>query len=285
MTPKSTVTILDGKDIWDISELSRKITPKDAADLLKLNTDNRSQRKGNIERIKRDIKNGQYLLNGDTIVISTENVLLNGQHRLEAIAAGTTAVDVVILTGVVPEAFATIDNHRPRSLSDYFKIYGEHDHSRVAQLVSRAERWDNGAHGSDLAAGSKRKTDQEYLDYFENNKDSILGALRKPQSYPRISPAITSIFRYIIGEEHKDACDAYLREVSTGVPTNPTDKTTVRVSKLKDAIITIHGSDNGRNKGHYLLGTLLVGWNKTQEGKTVTKKPFEGGDLPEPIYG
>ena len=91
MTPKSTVTILDGKDIWDISELSRKITPKDAADLLKLNTDNRSQRKGNIERIKRDIKNGQYLLNGDTIVISTENVLLNGQHRLEAIAAGTTA--------------------------------------------------------------------------------------------------------------------------------------------------------------------------------------------------
>jgi hypothetical protein len=56
------------------------------------------------------------------------------------------------------------------------------------------------------------------------------------------------------------------------------------VSKLKDAIITIHGSDNGRNKGHFLLGTLLVGWNKTQEGKTVTKKPFEGGDLPDPVY-
>lgn len=276
MAPPSTIKVLDDKDIWDVKELSRVITPQDAVKLLDLNTNNRALRRGTVDRIKHDIANGRFMLNGDTIVVGANGELLNGQHRLEAIAAGGVPVESIIIKGVDPAAFSTIDNHRPRSLSDYMKINGISDHSRIAVLVPRAERWDAQQRGRDVASGTKRRGESVYIDFYEDNKERIDGAIRSPQKYPYIVSSITGIFRYIIGFERADECDKYLREVSSG-------DSTIESNRKVYAAIVREDNNNDSSKSHRVLGILISGWNARQIGKCVKKIPFDGGPLPEPI--
>lgn len=276
------VKVLDDHDIWDVSEISRTITPAEATELLKLNTHNRSIRRGTIDRLRADIAGGRFLLNGDTIAISTDGVLLNGQHRLEAIAAGKTPVEVIILKGVDPKAFSTIDGHRPRSLSDYMNVHGAPNYARIATLTPRAERWDGGQRGRDMAAGTKRHGEQVYIDFYEDNAERLHAALRSPSQYDNITPAITSLFRYIIGGERAVECDVYLREVSSGQAAERGGTVTANTQKVFTALVR-ESVNNDASKSHRVLGILITGWNARQKGKCVKKDPFDGGPVPEPV--
>src|SRR5690606_37633083 len=75
------------------------------------NLGNRKILQSHVETIARDIKRGDWMFNAQPICFSNTGRLLNGQHRLRACALAGEPIDVIIVTGLPDEAFATYDIH------------------------------------------------------------------------------------------------------------------------------------------------------------------------------
>src|SRR5215471_7565954 len=88
------------------------LSPERAAELLEHNSYNRPLSQPHVERIARQIRDGKWKFNGDTIKISTNGDVLDGQHRLWAVLEAKKAIETVIVYGIERDAFATIDTIR-----------------------------------------------------------------------------------------------------------------------------------------------------------------------------
>ena len=100
------------------------ITPEAAQKLLKDNVSNRPLSNNRVQRLCRAITDGRWVLNGASIVVDSKQRLVDGQHRLHAVVRSGKSIRTVLVTGVTPKAFDTIDQGARRSGADIFSICG-----------------------------------------------------------------------------------------------------------------------------------------------------------------
>ena len=94
------------------------ITPKKAQIYLESNTNNRRVRQKTVDFYARIMSSGAWKLNGKTIVISNEGVILDGQHRLQACVNSGATFQTVVVRGPEDECFGTIDQGVVRTGGD-----------------------------------------------------------------------------------------------------------------------------------------------------------------------
>ncbi len=115
------------------------LTPTLATKLLEGNTNNRPLSQMHVERIARQITDGKWIFNGDTIKLSDKDEILDGQHRLWAVVEAKKPVETAIVYGVKAEAFATMDTIRKaRSGGDTLAVAGI---TRYRNVTSDALKW------------------------------------------------------------------------------------------------------------------------------------------------
>src|SRR5882724_10236142 len=85
------------------------ITPRDATEWLRCNKNNGPLRKRHGEFLARFITSGNWQVNGKAIVIADDAQVLDGQHRLFAIIDAGKPIQSLVVYGINPEAFSTID--------------------------------------------------------------------------------------------------------------------------------------------------------------------------------
>lgn len=113
------------------------LTPVLAALLLERNDgNNRNISKHNIESIKNDILSDRWLFNGESIVISNTGLLLDGQHRCEAVVQTRKAIQVNLSFGAKEEARFTIDIGRPKSAANFLQGLGFTDCTNLAATIA-----------------------------------------------------------------------------------------------------------------------------------------------------
>jgi hypothetical protein len=87
--------------------------------LLALNTNNRSIKSSVVDRYMRDIKAGKWVLTNQGIGVSDTNVLIDGQHRLEAIKkCGYPSVPLLIVYGLDESSQMVVDQQAKRTARD-----------------------------------------------------------------------------------------------------------------------------------------------------------------------
>lgn len=104
-----------------------KITPDMALDILTLNDmeHNRHLKEKKIREYTKSMKDRTWKEgNGDTIRISKDMKLLDGQHRLWSIWLSKRSIEYIIVTGLPPDAFAYIDIGANRTAADITSING-----------------------------------------------------------------------------------------------------------------------------------------------------------------
>src|SRR5215207_420765 len=113
----------------DLSALSAEtntkvmvVTPDKAMEWLNGNTHNRPIRQRDIQMWTKAMMEGKWLLNGESIIFSNDGKLLDGQHRLWACVESKVPFETVVVTGIDPETFMTIDQGRSRSGADHLHI-------------------------------------------------------------------------------------------------------------------------------------------------------------------
>lgn len=101
------------------------ITPAVATYLLSLNANNRSKSAQYVANIANDMKAGKFVgLNGQTIVISKDGYLNDGQTRLTAIVNSGVTIPMMVVFGVDRESRFTIDQGRARNINAFAKMAG-----------------------------------------------------------------------------------------------------------------------------------------------------------------
>ena len=111
------------------------ITPADAVLYLHRNTNNRPIVETHVRAMRNILEAGDMVLNGEAIIIGVDGRLLNGQHRLTACVESGIGFDALVVEGIDPEAFRTLDGGKKRSAGDVFAIDGERHANKLAAAI------------------------------------------------------------------------------------------------------------------------------------------------------
>lgn len=119
------------------------ITPELAESWLKKNPRvQRNMSQSEVNMLARHNTAGEWMLNGSTIVFDTEDRLCDGQHRLAACVRSDLAITSLVVFGVDPTSFDTMDAGRSRSPRDALKAAGISNQTMVSaacQILYRVE--------------------------------------------------------------------------------------------------------------------------------------------------
>ncbi len=95
------------------------VTPDMAASWLESdNSNNRRKRYWWSHAIATAILRGEWITTHQGIAFSVDGLLLDGQHRLEAIVESNTALEMLVVTGIDANAFKVIDGGIKRTITD-----------------------------------------------------------------------------------------------------------------------------------------------------------------------
>jgi hypothetical protein len=101
-----------------------KLTPEYAGELLAKNRKNRPFSAATVERYERTITNGDWRLNGETIILFKDGTLADGQHRCQAVVNTGIAIDVLLVGGIDESSFNSINDGKRRTAADVLHIDG-----------------------------------------------------------------------------------------------------------------------------------------------------------------
>lgn len=95
-----------------------QLTPEMASKIKLSNNRNRPFRKYLARQYAKDMRNGTFLHNGDSMRFDVNGNMVDGQHRTEAVLLSGCTIEVNIETGLPINAYDTIDQGLKRSTSD-----------------------------------------------------------------------------------------------------------------------------------------------------------------------
>jgi hypothetical protein len=94
------------------------ITPATALEMLKGNTHNRRLRQTLVSQYAKDMASGRWLQTHQGIAINCDGTILDGQHRLAAIAESGVSQTMLVARGVPASAQVAMDDHARRNCAD-----------------------------------------------------------------------------------------------------------------------------------------------------------------------
>jgi len=123
---------------YGLSAYIKTITPAIAKDMLSkyANPNNRKVSESNIVNYGRMMKNGDWMLNGEAIVIQSDGIIANGHNRLNAVIRSGVPVDFFVIEGVSPEAFKTYDAGQRRKAAHVLQMDKIPNATNVASCIS-----------------------------------------------------------------------------------------------------------------------------------------------------
>ncbi|PSV43601.1 hypothetical protein [Photobacterium indicum] len=185
------------------------VTPEMAHNLLKANKRNRTPSLRYVKSYVRQIKAGEWVINGDTIKIDVDGVIVDGQHRLMAIVESGVPVQYVIVTGLPKKAFSTVDIGNSRKAGQLLNMSsgGEISTADATRAVSTAKLIRNfldSKNKNDFSFTSKPgevNVDFEYTESMSGLMDSVAWS-KKNKDYG--IPAVLAAFHWLITSTCED---------------------------------------------------------------------------------
>lgn len=114
-----------------------KVTPKLAQAWLEKNiSSNRTVRSADVSRYARDMRAGKWMLNPQGIIFNESGNLIDGQHRLWAVIAADTAVDMVVWFDVPDNMLHVIDSGVARKMTDHIGFMSDDTCLRNPSVIS-----------------------------------------------------------------------------------------------------------------------------------------------------
>lgn len=129
--------VMKARQAFITPELARKILALNPTELTEANQAdeyrrNRKLTRPQVEKWKRTLAAGRWKLTHEGIAISNTLKLLDGQHRLTAIAEGEVGADFIVFVGVDEETFKVIGQGKGRTAADALSTVGAVDTNKLS---------------------------------------------------------------------------------------------------------------------------------------------------------
>lgn len=161
-----------------------KVTPEMARQWLDESegTRQRGVRKNRVAKLVHAIQSGQWRVTHQGIAIDVDGVVIDGQHRLHAIAQAGEPVEVLVWRDVDPHTFEVIDTGASRTPSDSLKIAGFTDTNVLAAVVRTMLIYEQvvGTTGVEWLTLDRQVTTADILAYLDDpdRKDAAYASIK-----------------------------------------------------------------------------------------------------------
>jgi len=253
------------------------INKQKALEYLALNHGNRPYRQPYTDGLAGRQQRGEWQTNGDTIRFDSEGLLRDGQHRLQMVVQTDVPIDVVVVRGIDPAAFITMDTGKKRILADVFTISGEQNPAELAAAIVWVRRYLVGS------MTNPPVTHEQYiaiLDQHPSLRDSVafcLG-LPKPAGCPG-QPSITIATHYLFSRVDPDKANDFIERYVTGLRL---DDANDPVARLRGQIIA-YKSAKLKPTPQQVFGIFALAWNAYRIGRPQHQSfttPIRGAQRP-----
>lgn len=196
------------------------ITPAIAAEWLNQNGLNRPKRPKHIVFLGGEMAAGNWVLNGETIKISSKKNILDGQHRLQACIDYGVSFRSLVVSNVPNDAFKTIDTGKARTGADAIFLHVPGTHAKTAATLAAALTWRRRLLGG-LAKDSNSVS--------VSNTELLVEVSRHPKMWSCVEftaelkqgPALVPVsactaLLYLIQSQHADKAATFIRGLLTG---------------------------------------------------------------------
>lgn len=154
------------------------LTPDIAAALLERNPNKRSLSATKIDDFVRDMKSGDWKLNGEPVIIANDGSLNDGQHRCHPVIQSGIPVKTVMIFGVDRETRDTLDQGKNRMVSDYLSMLGKKNAHHLAAAARMVWQWQNIGYITGRITGSRNlKPTRTEIVHLVDNTPSLVRSL------------------------------------------------------------------------------------------------------------
>jgi hypothetical protein len=282
--PNPNASSLKRAERWLASRLDRgekelfsetvELTPELASLLLALNTNNRHVRQSTVENYASDIVAGRWAFNGESMIVCSDRVLSDGQHRCHAVIHSGQAIATIMVFGTDPSTRTTTDGGIAKTAGDYLAIDGTVDGNNFAATASKVLMIQE---FGKLQTGSEQPTKQQTLE-FSRAHPEIADSIRAiGDGHAKLaSKSLLAAAHYMMALRDKKAADAFMGKLVAGDGLSRTDPIYV----VREKLLTKDKRLNSNEK----IKAIFMGWNNWRTSrtvKTVTHSIGKGVKLPE----
>ena len=251
------------------------ITPQVAKNYLSYNTQNRKESSRNVMFLVEQMKKGLFLENGESIVFDSNNNLLDGQHRLMAIAKSGLSFHIPVVRGAMTNAMATYDTGKNRSSIDVLGLNGFKNCSILSsfsKLIYKYEIKQSKAKFINAYNRTETLTNQQILDFCNENNDWVQEIVRNVANIYNKSTtkflgvANLSFIAYLIGGKNPSSKVYDFIKNIYGITRQDGTATSYLYSKLYNSKI-----NKEPLSFYWILGMSIKAWNFYLDGNPAVK--------------
>lgn len=199
-----------------------EITPEMAERCLSRNPQNRTLDMDRVRRYAEEMRRGRWQTTHQGIAFDENGNLIDGQHRLKAIALSGTTVSLNITKGVLREFCPVIDIGRGKSLSNQ------------AQMLGRPERTEHSAIARVIEFGPERTvriTRQDEMDLIKKYWDGVNFALSISNGTTKMYSTIRAVIARAYYTEDHERLKEFVEVFKTEYEGKPENRAAITLKK------------------------------------------------------
>ena len=255
----------------DITE--REITPRIAREMLNKNNRNRPLNDRHVKLLAGDMSAGRWKFNGDSIRLNGDT-LIDGQHRLHACICSGTTFKTLIIDGLDPDVFDTIDTGRRRGAADALALRGEKNTRALASSLVFVDEYMTGRISS-RGQYTNTKVEALLLEY-PDIRNSVRFCIKLPLK--KLAPQ--SVFigcHYLFSKSNPQLADSFCESFLKGINLKENDPIYLLRERMMQNTIS-----KAKLKRAYIAAIFIKAWNHSASGTTIKYLRWrDKGDSPE----
>lgn len=248
------------------------ITPDEAEVMLKKNTRNRPICPATVKELSREMIEGKWKLNGDTLCFSGD-ALIDGQHRLLACIKSGVPFTTLVVDGVEADVFATKDSGKRRSAADTLSVQGETNAAAISAALVIVDKY-----LTTRMMSSVVYTNGDILGILEKHPDiraSVPICTRHKRAILR--PSISIALHYMFSILDKAAADKWIERIHKGAGLEEGSPTYL----LRERLVA-NTMSNAKLPKHIIIALCVKAWNAERSGTKIKQLKYIDGE-PFPI--
>lgn len=261
------------------------VTPQQASLWLAGQSDhNRTLRERHVERLMRDMRNGTFVYNGESIKIDEEGNLMDGQHRLTAIVRSGIPQTMLVARCVPRITMRTIDRGEARTVADWLKIRGFKHYSCLSKAANDLLAFECGSLHRVNSLGKFHPSDADgVLDRHPNLSDSVSFVRGHGSGLRRVyrSEGRAGFLHYVFTQVSPEKGDTFIEKLSSGAGLESSSPILHLRARLTDDIVDTRKKLTPTTR----LALILKSWNAFLGGRPMRRLRYNADEAFPKVEG
>lgn len=244
----------------------KTITPQMAAEMLEKNTRNRPLNSYHVKRLAREMEMGRWKVNGDTIRFNGD-IMIDGQHRCAASVVSGCSFQSLVVEGLPPDVFSTIDAGKMRGGGDTLALLGAGNANTLAAALKFVERVVTGNVAQNgRTAYTNSEIEQLFAKYPDMGRSVTLMKNRGKSICPH---SVLAGLHYLFAVRDRIAADKFVEDLQNGIGLEEGDP----VHNLRERLLQ-NSFMKQKLRPEFIAALAIKAWNARRAGKKVSVLRF-----------